>query len=114
MAEKDQVTMAPPPSTVPDIAEEKRQADHREDIDVDRNNSVFDADDKKVAGGNDVERDYTGVAKKTDPVEIALVKKLDWMIMVSRCTATPSPLILHGPFVIPFIQGDQNVLLTRS
>lgn len=27
--------------------------------------------------------DYTGVAKKTDPEEIALVRKLDWMIMVS-------------------------------
>lgn len=27
--------------------------------------------------------DYAGAAAKTDPVEIALVKKLDWRIMVS-------------------------------
>ena len=29
-----------------------------------------------------VGRDYAGAAEKTDPVEIALVKKLDWRIMV--------------------------------
>lgn len=28
--------------------------------------------------------DYAGAAAKTDPVEIALVRKLDWRIMVSR------------------------------
>jgi len=27
--------------------------------------------------------DYAGAAAKTDPVEIALVRKLDWRIMVS-------------------------------
>lgn len=31
--------------------------------------------------------DYAGAAAKTDPVEIALVRKLDWRIMVSRVTS---------------------------
>jgi hypothetical protein len=31
----------------------------------------------------DEERDWTGTAKKTDPEEIRLVKKLDLWIMVS-------------------------------
>lgn len=30
------------------------------------------------------ELDYTGVSKKTDPEEIKLVRKLDYMIMVSQ------------------------------
>lgn len=28
--------------------------------------------------------DYSGAAEKTDPAEIALVRKLDWFIMVSN------------------------------
>lgn len=37
-------------------------------------------DEKRVV--SDEERDYTGTAKKTDPEEIALVRKLDWRVMV--------------------------------
>lgn len=41
-----------------------------------------DMDEKKPV--EDVgERDYTGVARKTDPEEIKLVRKLDFRIMVS-------------------------------
>lgn len=29
-----------------------------------------------------VQRDYSGAAAKTDPAEIALVRKLDWNILV--------------------------------
>lgn len=32
---------------------------------------------------SDAAVDYAGGAKKTDPEEIKLVRKLDWMIMVS-------------------------------
>lgn len=39
---------------------------------------------KPVAGGN---VDYTGSVAKTDPKEIALVRKIDWRLMVR-----PSPL----------------------
>lgn len=35
---------------------------------------------KPVAGGN---VDYTGSVAKTDPKEIALVRKIDWRLMVS-------------------------------
>lgn len=31
--------------------------------------------------GNEGRLDYSGAAKKTNPAEIALVKKLDWYIM---------------------------------
>lgn len=37
----------------------------------------------QLEGQMDGERDYTGTAKKTDPAEIKLVKKLDLWIMVS-------------------------------
>lgn len=43
-------------------------------------NSVLE-DEKPVQ--MDEERDWTGTAKKTDPEEIRLVKKLDLWIMVS-------------------------------
>lgn len=36
---------------------------------------------ESVVGG-----DYSGAAEKTDPVEIALVRKLDRMIMVGTCS----------------------------
>lgn len=39
---------------------------------------------KPVGGGN---VDYTGSVAKTDPKEIALVRKIDWRLMVR-----PSPL----------------------
>lgn len=39
---------------------------------------------KPAAGGN---ADYTGSVAKTDPKEIALVRKIDWRLMVR-----PSPL----------------------
>jgi hypothetical protein len=41
-------------------------------------------DEKKAA----VAEDWTGAAKKTDPEEIRLVRKLDYRIMVS-CTQCP-------------------------
>ena len=41
--------------------------------------------DQKVFTEDDPNADYTGVAKKTDPEEIKLVKKLDWMIMPTLC-----------------------------
>lgn len=40
-------------------------------------------DDEKPLPESSAGVDYTGAAKKTDPEEIALVRKLDWMIMVS-------------------------------
>lgn len=36
---------------------------------------------KPVAGGN---VDYTGSVAKTDPREIALVRKIDWRLMVRK------------------------------
>lgn len=44
-----------------------------------------DIDEKKPIE-DDGERDYTGVARKTDPEEIKLVRKLDWRIMVSNAS----------------------------
>lgn len=42
---------------------------------------------KHAAGGN---VDYTGSVAKTDPKEIALVRKIDWRLMVRKIR--PSPL----------------------
>ncbi|KAH7375507.1 MFS transporter [Plectosphaerella cucumerina] len=42
-----------------------------------------DMDEKRVV--SDEERDYTGAGKKTDPEEIALVRKLDWRVMPTLC-----------------------------
>lgn len=42
--------------------------------DVDYGKKVFDSD-RAEAG------DYSGAVKKTDPAEIALVRKLDWRVM---------------------------------
>jgi hypothetical protein len=42
---------------------------------------------KPVTGGN---VDYTGSVAKTDPKEIALVRKIDWRLMV--CSTCPRPL----------------------
>ena len=41
---------------------------------------------KPVAGGNG-NADYTGSVAKTDPREIALVRKIDWRLMVCLYTA---------------------------
>lgn len=43
---------------------------------------------KPVAGGN---ADYTGSVAKTDPREIALVRKIDWRLMVRK--TSPSPVL---------------------
>lgn len=42
-----------------------------------------DGGDKMMFNEEDPNVDYTGVAKKTDPEEIKLVRKLDYRIMVS-------------------------------
>ena len=52
----------------------------RDECTIDHVNSVVE-DEKPFQTG---ERDYTGTAKKTDPEEIRLVKKLDWCIMVRQ------------------------------
>jgi hypothetical protein len=53
--------------------------------------------DQKVFTEDDPNADYTGVAKKTDPEEIKLVKKLDWMIMVGfPVPASGSRWLLSG------------------
>jgi hypothetical protein len=39
-------------------------------------------DEKKGLPESNAEVDYTGVARKTDPAEIKLVRKLDYRIMV--------------------------------
>jgi hypothetical protein len=44
---------------------------------------------KPVAGGNG-NADYTGSVAKTDPREIALVRKIDWRLMVRLCLACVS------------------------
>lgn len=59
----------------------EKRASREEQIDHVNNTMMEDADEKKVV--SDEERDYTGTAKKTDPEEIALVRKLDWRVMVS-------------------------------
>ncbi len=63
-------------------------------------NSVMEGrDEKKMA---DEERDYTGTGKKTDPEEIALVRKLDYRIMPTLCVMyfRESPY-LYDPRVHP-------------
>lgn len=47
---------------------------------------------KVIKDGGVAAGDYSGAVAKSDPAEIALVRKLDRMIMV-RFTATPSALI---------------------
>lgn len=48
--------------------------------------------DPKMFTEDNTNVDYTGVAKKTDPEEIKLVRKLDYMIMVSaRSSLQTSP-----------------------
>ncbi|GJC89069.1 hypothetical protein ColLi_11907 [Colletotrichum liriopes] len=39
--------------------------------------------DEKPVAQDEENRDWTGSAKKTDPEEIRLVRKLDWRIMVN-------------------------------
>lgn len=45
----------------------------------------FDSDYPVKDVEGEVAVDYSGAAKKTDPAEIALVKKLDWYIMPTLC-----------------------------
>lgn len=72
--------------TVPSSGKRQSREEH-----IDHVNTMMteDVEDKKVFD-EDEQRDYTGVAKKTDPEEIALVRKLDWRIMVS---CLPSALV---------------------
>lgn len=46
---------------------------------------------KEVDNASPEGGDYSGAAKKTDPAEIALVKKLDRMIMVRHSPYSLSP-----------------------
>lgn len=61
-------------------ASEKRSPSvEREEHVINQVSSVVD-DEKHIQ--QDEERDWTGTAKKTDPEEIRLVRKLDYRIMV--------------------------------
>lgn len=51
-------------------------------------------DEKSVKGEAVVSGDYSGAAEKTDPVEIALVRKLDRRIMVSLISQLSDDLAL--------------------
>lgn len=73
------------PSSFPpqpeDFAMEKRETSvSRDEYAIDHVNSVV--EDEKPQDNQ--QRDWTGTAKKTDPEEIKLVRKLDWWIMVSN------------------------------
>ncbi|KAL1619466.1 hypothetical protein SLS54_006745 [Diplodia seriata] len=59
---------------------EKKQAHHTEHIE--------DFDEEKLKTQETGKHDYSGAAKKTDPVEIALVRKLDRWIMASVRSVT--------------------------
>jgi hypothetical protein len=54
-------------------------------------------DDEKSYGFSAQEpgADYSGAVRKTDPEEIRLVRKLDWMIMVCNCHSETS----HPPYI---------------
>lgn len=62
-------------------SEKQRPSVEREEHVINHVNSVVD-DEKQVQ--QDEERDWTGTARKTDPEEIRLVRKLDYRIMVSQ------------------------------
>ena len=69
--------------------DEKRPIEMVEDVDNKREFSVMDAE----KGQPTEELDRFGAHKKTDPVEIALVRKLDIYIMVSFSPTTPCNLL---------------------
>lgn len=57
--------------------------DRQGDVAKDEAHSMHIGDAEKPVPSEDQEvRDYTGTARKTDPEEIRLVRKLDWCIMV--------------------------------
>lgn len=66
--------------------------DKRDDEKVQRVFSHDDDGDAKPQLEEEEGIDYTGAAKKTDPEEIALVRKLDYRIMVC-----PSPHSIESP-----------------
>lgn len=66
------------------VIDEKKQAQHAEHIE--------DFDDPEKPQAPAARQDYSGAAEKTDPVEIALVRKLDRWIMVSPCIVVVSRL----------------------
>ena len=65
-------------ATVNEKRNSKEEIDH-----VHTNEEVL-----KPTVDDNADRDYTGTARKTDPEEIKLVKKLDLMIMVCNLTET--------------------------
>ncbi|KAK1996656.1 major facilitator superfamily transporter, partial [Colletotrichum falcatum] len=66
-------------------ASEKRSPSvEREEHTVNHVDSVL-QDEKPTAAQDEENRDWTGSAKKTDPEEIKLVRKLDWRIMPTLC-----------------------------
>ena len=68
-------TLPPPVDPVPAEKEVKHMPTDRSDVDAEEKAGV--SQREGVVGG-----DYSGAAEKTDPREIALVRKLDRMIMV--------------------------------
>lgn len=68
----------PTSTTTTAAAPEKRES--RDENIGHVNSAPDDVDDTKIV--SDEERDYAGTVKKTDPEEIALVRKLDWRVMV--------------------------------
>ncbi|RXG50457.1 hypothetical protein VDGE_09088 [Verticillium dahliae] len=62
---------------------QEKRASREEHIDHVRSN--IDDDGEKQVFAEEGEVDYTGTAKKTDPEEIRLVKKLDYRIMPTLC-----------------------------
>lgn len=74
---------APAPAA-PTAMDPKRPSDEGH---IDHVNTIATNDDidEKKPIEEEGERDYTGVARKTDPEEIKLVRKLDWRIMPTLC-----------------------------
>lgn len=68
----------------------KRRNDCRDDYVFKANVEAIESLDEKQSSS--VGRDYAGTAEKTDPIEIKLVRKLDWRIMVgASCCAIDLP-----------------------
>lgn len=85
MSSEKPVDAGAPAPAAPTAMDPKRPSDEGHIDHVNTIATTDDIDEKKPI--EDVEeRDYTGVARKTDPEEIKLVRKLDWRIMVSNGT----------------------------
>jgi hypothetical protein len=67
-----------------DAAKNQGQCTHINDAETNYAEKPMPVEDEDVE-----QRDYTGAARKTDPEEIRLVRKLDWCIMVSSVTTKP-------------------------